>query len=624
MESPKARLTLVTSFGVRLRQLRAVAGLTQEELAARSGLTAKAISMLEREERRRPYPHTVRALADALDLSDVERTALIEMAWAGGRTTDDRVGAASAGAILPWSPTPLLGRERELEEIERLRQQGRLSTLTGPPGVGKTRLAVEVAGNANSSGHCHTVFVSLAALVEATSVVPAIAHALGVQESPSGVRLDVLGASIGAQRLFLVLDNFEHVLEAAVDVVRLLEACPDMRVLTTSRAPLRVRGEQEYPVSPLELPRSTVSADVEAVLDAPAGRLFVDRARAVLPSFVLTAENAGVVAAICWRLAGLPLALELVAARVRFLDLETLLDGVDRALSRSWAREGTGRHRTMWAALDWSYDLLSPSERMVFQRVGVCRGGFSLEMAKAVCEGASEDVVESLGVLVEHSLVVVEHSVEGDRQRYGMLEPVRQYAREQLEKTGVSQHTEGQQFAYVLGLAKEADHTYGLLTGTRAAATAGEAWISLLDHEYDNVRAALGYAMEQGDLAGGLCLVGALSWFWWMRGYCVEGRRWIQTFLDLAAQRDFSLMDRLGAKAMLGAGLMAFGLGDLREAVVLLERSLGAYCQCGDRRGIAAANVTLGYVSRAAGDDGRVEAGAAVGGGAGSGRVGGG
>ncbi|GAC1645803.1 MAG: hypothetical protein NVS4B2_35190 [Chloroflexota bacterium] len=189
-----------------------------------------------------------------------------------------------------------------------------------------------------------------------------------------------------------------------------------------------------------------------------------------------------------------------------------------------------------------------------------------------------------------------------------MLEPVRQYAREQLEKTGVSQHTEGQQFAYVLGLAKEADHTYGLLTGTRAAATAGEAWISLLDHEHDNVRAALGYAMEQGDLAGGLCLAGALSWFWWMRGYCVEGRQWIQTFLDLAGQRDISLMDPSGAKAMLGAGLMAFGLGDLREAGVLLERSLGAYCQCGDRRGMAAATVTLGYVSRAAGDDGRAEA----------------
>lgn len=607
-ESPKARLSHVTSFGVRLRQLRVVAGLTQEELAARSGLTAKAISMLEREERRRPYPHTVRALADALDLSEVERTTLIGMASARGCGTDDRLGAASADAILPWALTPLLGRERELEEIEGFLQERRLITLTGPPGVGKTRLAIEVARNVSRSERCHTVFVSLATLVEATSVLPAAAHALGVQESSTKVPIDVLRTSIGARRLFIVLDNFEHVLEAAVDVARLLEACPETRVLATSRAPLRVQGEQEYPVLPLGLPRSTVLADVEAVLESPAGRLFVDRAQAILPSFALTAENAGGVAAICWRLAGLPLAVELVAAQVRFLDLETLLAGVDRALSRSWAREGTGRHRTMWAALDWSYDLLSTSERMVFQCLGVCSGGFSLEMAKAVSGSATEDAVESLGILVEHSLVRVEHSEEGDQQRYGMLAPVRQYAGEKLEESGMQRDAKRRQFAYVLGLAEQADHTYGLLTGTQATATAGEAWIGLLDREHDNVRAALGYAAKYGDVVGGLRLAGALSWFWWMRGYCVEGRRWIQTFINLAAQLEISLMDRMGAQAMLGEGMMAFGIGDLREAMTLLEQSLRAYRLSGDRRGMAAATVTLGYVSRAAGDDGRAEA----------------
>jgi len=365
-------------FGERLRALREGAGLTQEELAAKAGLTAKAVSALERGERKRPYPHTVRSLADALGLGEGERgdlQAAIPRRGAETPVSSAVVPASVPEPTLPGPRTPLVGREQELEEIGTfLRDRGvGLLTLTGTGGVGKTRLALRAAGEAAGLFPDGVAFVALAPLGDPALVLPTAVRALGLKEAEYGPPAETLQAYLRDKRFLLVLDNLEHVLAVAPGVADLIESCPRLSVLATSRAPLRVRGEQEYPVGPLGLPSSTRSPDEVAA--SPSGRLFVERATAASPNFSLTAESAGAVAAICWRLDGLPLALELAVAKVRFLDPATLLSRLDRALSTSWARDLPDRQRTMRATLDWSYDLLPGPERALFGRLAVFAGG---------------------------------------------------------------------------------------------------------------------------------------------------------------------------------------------------------------------------------------------------------
>ncbi|MDQ3841888.1 MAG: helix-turn-helix domain-containing protein, partial [Actinomycetota bacterium] len=306
-------------FGARLRRFREAAGLTQEELAERARLTRNAISALERGERKRPYPHTVRSLADALGLSEDERVKLLAAVprQDGGSPT---ARVALLEPALPIPPTPLVGREQDLEEVTGLlcRPEVRLLTLTGVGGVGKTRLAVEAAREATELFPDGVAFVALAALNDPALVIPTIARSLGLREAEGQTPRQALRAYLREKRFLLVLDNFEHLLEAAQEVSALMETCRDLVVLATSRAPLHIRGEQEYPVPPLALPTSTLSPTAEEVLDSPSGRLFVERARAASPTFVLGEETTAAVAALCWRLAGLPLALELTAAKVRF------------------------------------------------------------------------------------------------------------------------------------------------------------------------------------------------------------------------------------------------------------------------------------------------------------------
>ncbi len=265
----------------------------------------------------------------------------------------------------------------------------------------------------------------------------------------------------------------------------------------------------------------------------------------------------------------------------------------------------------MWAALDWSYDLLPEGERTVFRRLSVCRGGFSLETAGAVGVSggvAAENVVEMLGRLVEQSLVTTDRDEKGGTLRYGMLEPVRQYAREKLKADGTDHETEQQHFASFLHLAEQADRTYGLLTGMRATGTDGEAWINTLAREHDNLRAALHCAEERGDVTHGLRLGGAMSWFWWMRGDFGEGRRWIERFLEMAGQSGNRVADQMLAKALLGCGMLALGQGDIVRSTTLIAEALTTYRRCGDPAGIAASTAVLGHVRRAAGDDDQARA----------------
>jgi transcriptional regulator with XRE-family HTH domain len=285
-----------SSFGAKLRLLRESAGLTQEELAARAGLTRNAVSALERGERRRRYPHTVRSLAGAMDLSEPERAALV--AAVPGR--QDRPAGFLKPATLP-APTPLLGRERDLREVLDLlhRPEVRLLTLTGVGGVGKTSLAVRAAhDSAKHFGH-GVAFVALAPLGDPSLVLPSVVRTLGLTEPRGATSRDVLFSYMRDKRMLLTLDNFEHVLDAAPEVADLLGACPHLAVMATSRAPLRVRGEQEYPVESLALPASTRSPVPKEILDSPSGRLFVERAKAIVPAFTLGEENAAAVASIC-------------------------------------------------------------------------------------------------------------------------------------------------------------------------------------------------------------------------------------------------------------------------------------------------------------------------------------
>ena len=523
----------------------------------RAGLSPNAVSALERGTRKRPQPHTVRSLADALGLAEEGRAALLAAVPKRGEAASSAAEEVSlpspAVSALPHPSTPLVGRERETEEVANLlaQQDVQLVTLTGIGGVGKTRLAMEVAREVSGLFPDGAAFVGLAPLSDPSLVVPTISRSLGLPEAQGRTPGEALIDHLRDKSLLLVLDNLEHLLQAAPEVSALLEACPALSVLATSRAPLRVRGEREYPVPPLALPASTRSPGKEKVLESPSGMLFAERARAASPDFTLTRENASSVAAICWRLAGLPLALELAAAKVRFLDPATLLSRLDSALSSAWARDLPERQRTMRATLDWSHGLLSEPERELFRRLSIFSGGFTLEAAESVGTAGSvgvEDVLDLLGALVEQSLVVAEPGFGGHEARYGMLEPIRQYAREKLEQSGESEDTLRRHAMFFLALSEQAASE---MWGPRQ-----QEWLERLERENGNLHAAIRWALEAGEAETAARFGWALNSFWFVRGYHREGRRWMEVALE------GSLPPALRARALHVAAIMAYAQGD--------------------------------------------------------------
>jgi predicted ATPase/transcriptional regulator with XRE-family HTH domain len=628
-------------FGVLLRWYRLRAGLSQEALAARTQLSARGIIALERGQRTAPRSTTLDLLAVALGLDPRERATFAAAARPGRAATPAVTGAGggvpAAPAFtpfpLPEPPTELIGREHEVAAALHLLRAGpaRLLTLTGPGGIGKTRLALAVAAAARAAFPDGVAFADLAAVHEHAAVAAAIARAVGLREAGAQGGPALLVARLRNRRLLLVLDNFEQVVDAAPQLAELLAACPYLTLLVTSRIALGLRGEQRFTVPPLALPAPAPTSPPQLESFA-AVRFFMERARAVRPEFALDEQNAGAVVEVCLRLDGLPLALELAAARVAVLPPAALLDRLGRRLDL--LRGGPDlpeRQQTLRATLDWSYTLLDPAEQQLFARLGVFAGGWTLEAAEAICHpnGALE-VLQGMGALLENSLLV--RLSGGAEPRYGFLETLRDYAREQLVALGEDEAVQRRHATYYLALVEAA---LPEITGPRPVVA-----LERLEEEHDNMRVALRWALrtdpyaERRASAGasaradpsdpgepvavtpldeasiqerhevGLRLAGALWRFWVLHSHLTEGRRW----LEAALAQGGPAAPELRAGVLRGAALLVLEHNDLPRSIALCEEAAALYRALGDARGIADIANQLGNAVREQGDYARATA----------------
>jgi predicted ATPase/transcriptional regulator with XRE-family HTH domain len=588
------------AFAALLRRLRLRAGLSQEALAEQAGLSPAAIGALEQGLRRRPRPHTVGALAAALRLAPTERDALLAAAEREAPPVAPPVTPPATSPSLPQAPTALIGRDEEVRTaVDMLRHETppvRLLTLVGPGGVGKTRLALAVAREMQATFADGVVFVDLAALHDHDLVLPTVAWTLGLHEHGGQTARELLVRHLRERHVLLVLDNFEHLLGAAPQLARLLERCPRPALLVTSRAALRLRAERRLPVAPLATPGDQAQP-LAAIAAAPAVRLFVDRARAVAPEFRLDPSNAPAVAGVCRRLDGLPLALELAAARVCLLSPEALLRRLERRLPllAGGAADLPARQRTLRRALAWSHDLLGPAEQVLFRRLAVFAGGWTLEAAEAVCAGADlapDEVLGWLGALADASLV---HRLAGadHAPRFGMLETVREYAEERLEESGEADAIRARHHDWCLALAERVPPE-----------ALDPRHVADLQHEQDNLRAALRWAIASGQAQAGLRLAVALFPLWYVRGSYAEGRAWLADVLALGADRPSARR----ARALSWDGHLAYAQGDFATAEARLGESLAIARAIDDRLEGCLAIYILGHVARDRGDLARARA----------------
>jgi predicted ATPase/DNA-binding CsgD family transcriptional regulator/transcriptional regulator with XRE-family HTH domain len=568
------------TFGDLLRHARRNAGLTQETLAERAGVSTRSISSLERGINRSPRLDTFDLLAKALDLSPADRRQWEQSRIRLSSRLEQKSHRASpddqhSRHHVSMTMTTFVGRQREIGEIvELLREPGcRLVTLTGTGGVGKTRLALMVAHEAGDAYIDGIWFVNLAPLNEPVLVLPTIARTLNIIVPANQSPVAAVTEALRDKRVLILLDNVEHVVQAAVEIAMLVQECSALTILATSRTPLRLQAEQEYPVSPLEVPGPDHVAMLENLKQNESVSLFIERARAARPDFHLVESNAQAVAGICQRLDGIPLAIELAAARIRQLSPLSMFDRLDDQLSllTGGARDLPVRQQTLRGTVAWSYDLLTPEEQHLFRQLSVFRGGWTLDAAEAFVDGG--DVLDGLARLIDHSLVRVRDQPDGST-RFGMLETIREFGLEQLETWDEAIEARQRHARYFLELAVE--------VGPKLVQAEQVHWLALLESEHDNLRSALNWATED-DLNLALRAAKGLYNFWLLHGHLAEARRWLERALSIKRP---TLKD-VRAEAQVVAASLASWQGDYDRADVLLSDALAAFESVGDQHGIA-------------------------------------
>ncbi|HEY3228645.1 MAG TPA: tetratricopeptide repeat protein [Roseiflexaceae bacterium] len=607
------------SFGELLRRFRGRAGLTQEELAERASLSVDAIGLLERGTRQRPHSDTIARLAAALALAPDERA---QFDAAGRRSVSPL--ASSDRRLLPTPRTSFVGRVEEVAALVGLlrRPDVRLLTLTGAGGVGKTRLALEAARRTQELFADGAVVVPLAALRDPALMPEAIAHVLEIRERAGGTMLQCLTQELAARQMLLVLDNFEHLLPAAPVVSHILATCPRLTLLVTSRTPLRLSGERQFAVRPLALPELGHVPPLAELAEVPAVALFCQHAQAIVPTFALTAANGATIVEICRRVDGLPLAIELAASWIKLLPPQRLLERLDRRLVLlvGGPRDAPTRQQTLRATIAWSDDLLDTDAQAILRRLAVFVGGFTLPAAEAVCgdrgpedardalghpESTSGSVLHGLAALVDASLLQPpsDEVAWGERvtePRYSMLETVREYALDSLRASGEAELIQRRHAAYELELAESMERR---LWGSEQAAA-----LAQLEDEHPNLRAALGWTIDHGEVALAARLALALWRFWLVHSHLSDGRQWLEAALALvergdAAQELVSAADH--AYLLHVTGNLARAQADYARAMALYEAGLAIRRSIGDTPGVAVSLHNLGVLAYEQGEYGR-------------------
>jgi predicted ATPase/DNA-binding CsgD family transcriptional regulator len=512
----------------------------------------------------------------------------------------DRPAERDISNNLPVQATTFVGRAQEIEDVKRLLATSPLLTITGSGGAGKSRLALQVAGEVLADFPDGVWLAELAPLSDPGLVLHTVAQALGVRDEPGRTVLESVVEFLRSRSLLLVLDNCEHVISASAHLADLLvRRCPSARIVVTTREPLGVAGERTYRIPPLSLPHPSPQAPCELLTRSEAVRLFVERAGATDPGFAISERNASAVAQICRRLDGIPLAIELAAARVKVLSAEQIAARLDDCfhLLTGGGRTSLPRHQTLRATIDWSHALLSDQERALLRRSSVFAGGFGLDAVEGVCTGrgvGAGEVLDLLTHLVDKSLILAE--VPAGEARFGILETVRRYGREKLLESGEQTEFLTRHRDWYLALAERAEPE---LQGPEQ-----KRWIRRLEAEHDNLRDALGFSLEGRSDEEALRLTAALWWFWHVRGYLSEGRTWLRKALAGSSGAG----SRPRARALYGAGFLAWRQGEFAQAQAMGQESLDAAKALGDRLGMASAISLLEQVARAQGDHERAAA----------------